>query len=55
MSTDTVEEHRAASRVDQPTTSAAALTAMGIVYGDLSLARSRMASAALAAVFLAWP
>src|SRR6476660_6215926 len=34
MSTDTVEEH-AASRVDQPTTSAAALTAMGIVYGDL--------------------
>ena len=35
MSTDTVEEHRAASRVDQPTTSAAALTAMGIVYGDL--------------------
>jgi hypothetical protein len=35
MSTDTVEEHREASRVDQPTTSAAALTAMGIVYGDL--------------------
>src|SRR5438132_9920159 len=35
MSTDTVEEHRAASPVDQPTTSAAALTAMGIVYGDL--------------------
>jgi KUP system potassium uptake protein len=35
MSTDTVDEHRAASRVDQPTTSAAALTAMGIVYGDL--------------------
>src|SRR6266403_1493646 len=35
MSTDTDEEHRAASRVDQPTTSAAALTAMGIVYGDL--------------------
>ncbi len=30
-----VDEHRAASRVDQPTTAAAALTAMGIVYGDL--------------------
>jgi KUP system potassium uptake protein len=29
------EEHRAVSRVDQPTTPAAALTAMGIVYGDL--------------------
>jgi KUP system potassium uptake protein len=35
MSTFTVDEHRAASRVDQPTTPAAALTAMGIVYGDL--------------------
>ena len=35
MSTDTVDEHRAAPRVDQPTTAAAALTAMGIVYGDL--------------------
>jgi KUP system potassium uptake protein len=35
MSTVTVDEHRAASRVDQPTTPAAALTAMGIVYGDL--------------------
>jgi KUP system potassium uptake protein len=31
----TVDEHRAASRVDQPTTPAAALTALGIVYGDL--------------------
>jgi K+ transporter len=30
-----LEQHRAASRVDQPTTPAAALTAMGIVYGDL--------------------
>lgn len=30
-----VDEHRAASRVDQPTTPAAALTALGIVYGDL--------------------
>src|SRR5215831_17552958 len=29
-----VDEHRAA-RVDQPTTPAAALTALGIVYGDL--------------------
>src|SRR3979411_756443 len=35
MSTITVDEHRAAPRVDQPTTAAAALTAMGIVYGDL--------------------
>ena len=35
MSTDTIEEHRAAPRVDRPTTSAAALAAMGIVYGDL--------------------
>jgi hypothetical protein len=35
MSTDSVDEHRAASRVDQPTTAATALTAMGIVYGDL--------------------
>src|SRR3954469_17566878 len=35
MSTVTVDEHRAAPRVDQPTTAAAALTAMGIVYGDL--------------------
>jgi KUP system potassium uptake protein len=34
-STTTVDEHRAASRVDQPTTPAAALTALGIVYGDL--------------------
>jgi KUP system potassium uptake protein len=31
----TIDEHRAASRVDQPTTPAAALTALGIVYGDL--------------------
>jgi hypothetical protein len=30
-----VDDHRAASRVDQPTTPAAALTALGIVYGDL--------------------
>jgi KUP system potassium uptake protein len=35
MSTVIVDEHRAPSRVDQPTTPAAALTAMGIVYGDL--------------------
>jgi KUP system potassium uptake protein len=35
MSEVALEEHRAASRVDQPTTPAAALTAMGIVYGDL--------------------
>src|SRR5882672_2122348 len=35
MSTVTGDEHRAAPRVDQPTTAAAALTAMGIVYGDL--------------------
>ena len=35
MSTNSVDEHRAASRVDQPTTAATALTAMGIVYGDL--------------------
>jgi KUP system potassium uptake protein len=34
-SIETVEEHRAASRADQPTTTAAALTALGIVYGDL--------------------
>src|SRR3979411_2826159 len=34
MSTVTGDEHRAAPRVDQPTTAAAALTA-GIVYGDL--------------------
>jgi KUP system potassium uptake protein len=34
-SIDTVDEHRAASRADQPTTTAAALTALGIVYGDL--------------------
>ena len=32
---DTVDEHRAASRASQPTTPAAALTALGIVYGDL--------------------
>jgi KUP system potassium uptake protein len=31
----TVDEHRAPLRVDQPTTPAAALTALGIVYGDL--------------------
>ena len=30
-----VDEHRAPSRVDQPTTPGAALTALGIVYGDL--------------------
>jgi KUP system potassium uptake protein len=30
-----VDDHRAASRVDQPTTPVAALTALGIVYGDL--------------------
>jgi KUP system potassium uptake protein len=35
MSSKIVEEHRAASRVDQPATAPAALTAMGIVYGDL--------------------
>src|SRR3981189_2997688 len=35
MSTVTVDEHRAAPRVDQPLTAAAALTALGIVYGDL--------------------
>src|SRR3981081_4505247 len=35
MSTVTIDEHRAAPRVNQPTTAAAALTAMGIVYGDL--------------------
>ena len=35
MSEVALEEHRAASRVDQPTTPTAALTAMGIVYGDL--------------------
>src|SRR4051812_4216528 len=35
MSTLTVDEHRASSRVDQPTTVSASLTAMGIVYGDL--------------------
>ena len=29
------DEHRAPSRVDQPTTPGAALTALGIVYGDL--------------------
>src|SRR6516164_6552570 len=34
-SIETVDEHRAASRADQPTTTAAALTALGIVYGDL--------------------
>jgi KUP system potassium uptake protein len=34
-SIDTVDEHRAASRAGQPTTPAAALTALGIVYGDL--------------------
>jgi len=32
---DAVDEHRAASRASQPTTPAAALTALGIVYGDL--------------------
>jgi hypothetical protein len=31
MSTDTVEEHREASRVDQPTTSAAAVYAENLV------------------------
>jgi KUP system potassium uptake protein len=35
MSTVTVDEHRAAPRVDQPTRAAGALAAMGIVYGDL--------------------
>src|SRR5262245_43100804 len=30
-----VDDHRVASRVDQPTTPSAALTALGIVYGDL--------------------
>jgi KUP system potassium uptake protein len=34
-STDAVEEHRAASRTAPRTTPAAALTALGIVYGDL--------------------
>src|SRR5215472_13876852 len=34
-SIDAVEEHRAGSRAIQPTTPAAALTALGIVYGDL--------------------
>jgi K+ transporter len=39
MSTVTIDEHRAAPRVNQPTTAAAALTAMGIVYGDLGTSR----------------